>query len=209
MKYPHFCYQKIITCTVLPCIIKSNNHSIKIKFLRTSLSSSVQDGSSSSTALTSGFSGSLDSSTCSSTFSCLVRRAISCDFKPLELRARQSSSLRRSFTYKETKQGEEKNAFNLDKKRGCAIGYNWMIPVSRPTDLYTWHGTGIQETFTCFSSVFHGQFSCTFNDQCCDFFLESYLHWFRVKFSPVSGSTNVLWFIIILVLFLLDRKSLR
>lgn len=64
----------------------------------TSLSSSTRAGSSSSTTLLSSFSGSLDSSTCSSTFSCLVRRAISCDFKPFELRARQSSSLRRSFT---------------------------------------------------------------------------------------------------------------
>ncbi|KAG7216354.1 hypothetical protein INR49_021759 [Caranx melampygus] len=60
----------------------------------TSLSSSVRDGSSSSAALVSGFSGSLDSSTCSSTFSCFVRRAISCDFNPLELKERQSSSFR-------------------------------------------------------------------------------------------------------------------
>lgn len=45
--------------------------------------------------------------------------------------------------------------------------------------------------------------------QCWDFFPVSYLHWFRVKFSPVSGITNILRFIIILVLFLLDRKSLR
>ena len=69
------------------------------KCLCTSLSSSMRAGSSSSGALLSAFSGSLDSSTCSSTFSCFVRRAISCDFNPLELRERQSSSLRRSFTY--------------------------------------------------------------------------------------------------------------
>lgn len=75
-------------------------HKHFINLLCTSRSSSARDGSSSSTALLSIFSGSLDSSTCSSTFSCFVSRAISCDFKPLELRVRQSSSFRRSFTYK-------------------------------------------------------------------------------------------------------------
>lgn len=45
-------------------------------FLTSRSSSGLQD-SSSSTLGGSGFSGSLDSSTCSSTFSCLVRRAIS------------------------------------------------------------------------------------------------------------------------------------
>lgn len=40
-------------------------------------------------------------------------------------------------------------------------------------------------------------------------FAELYLHWLRVKFSPVRGSTNVLWFPIVLLFFLLDKKSLR
>lgn len=71
--------------------------------LRTSRSSSDRADSSSSGILLSGFSGSLDSSTCSSTLSCLVRRAISCDLRPLELRERQSSSLRRSLTCEERK----------------------------------------------------------------------------------------------------------
>lgn len=128
--------------------------------LLTSLSSSVRDGSSSSGILLSGLSGSLDSSTCSSTFSCLVRRAISCDFKPLELRARQSSSLRRSFT---------------------------------------WVGTQM----------------CSYSDTLSLFYVqaarvaEPHLHWFWVKFSPVRGSTNVLWFPIVLLFFLLDKKLLR
>lgn len=36
-----------------------------------------------------------------------------------------------------------------------------------------------------------------------------YLHWFRVKFGPVSRSTDILWFPILLLLFFLDRKSFR
>lgn len=127
----------------------------------TSLSSSVRDGSSSSGILLSGLSGSLDSSTCSSTFSCLVRRAISCDFKPLELKARQSSSLRKSFT--------------------CQVG----------TQMYS---------FPDALSLFYVQAAR---------FAEPYFHWFRVKFSPVRWSTNVLWFPIVLLFFLLDKKSLR
>lgn len=64
----------------------------------TSRSSSVLQGSSSSMLAGSAFSGSLDSSTCSSTFSCFMSRAINWDFSPLELRDRFSSSFRRSFT---------------------------------------------------------------------------------------------------------------
>lgn len=129
--------------------------------LLTSLSSSVRDGSSSSGILLSGLSGSLDSSTCSSTFSCLVRRAISCDFKPLELRARQSSSLRRSFT--------------------CRVG--------------TRVGSFSETMSLCDAQAARGA--------------EPYLHWFRIKFSPVRGSTDVLWFPIVLLFFLLDKKPLR
>lgn len=124
----------------------------------TSLSSSVRDGSSSSGILLSGLSGSLDSSTCSSTFSCLVRRAINCDFKPLELRERQSSSLRRSFTCR----------------------------VTRRTSSFS-------DIKACFM--------CTLT--------EPDLHWFGVQFSPVRGSTNVLGFPVVLLLFVLDKKSLR
>lgn len=96
------------------------NHLIN-QILCTSRSSSVRIGSSSSAALGSGFSGSLDSSTCSSTFSCFVRRAISCDFNPLELRERQSSSLRRSFTYKGRNQGHGICTLNFGKRSNLKI----------------------------------------------------------------------------------------
>lgn len=143
-------------------------------FFRTSLSSSVRDGSSSSGTLLSGFSGSLDSSTCSSTFNCFVRRAINCDFNPLELSERQSSSLRRSFTYKVTK----KEIMHVnDSKLKCA--------------------SNATSTFL-FGSLFLTAFC-----------LEPYLHWFRVKFSPVSRSAIVLRLIVIFLFFLLDRKIIK
>lgn len=138
----------------------------------------MRDGSSSSATLLSGFSGSLDSSTCSSTLSCLVRRAISCDFNPLELRERQSSSLRRSFTYKGGKNRDVGNVHLTSGMQAYRLKAN-------------------SNKFT----------PCLF---CCwGILLEPYLHWFRVEFSPVCGSTKVLRFIVVLLLFLLYRKSLR
>lgn len=38
---------------------------------------------------------------------------------------------------------------------------------------------------------------------------EPHLHWLGVQFSPVRGSTNVLGFPVVLLLFVLDKKSLR
>lgn len=181
-RYPQYFLSIVTTTTTFSEIIQSYLlDSFFHSFLRTSLSSSTRAGSSSSWTLLSGLSGSLDSSTCSSTFSCLVRRAINCDFNPLELRERQSSSFRRSFTYKKKKKrkyGEHFSKQNLKYKI-------WQVQ---------------QWSYICMDVAV--------STECWGLLLKLYLHWFRVKFSPVSGSTKVFRFVTILLLFLLDRKSL-